>query len=360
MKKDVYELVQHESKMYLLIDDPRKLIEYVKVPKPGEVQEAQRPWDDKRVKEIAKYVAGKLNISFGVKKFAIGLLPNTPVLILTEKELLKTDDQGHFYIEFPEDSSQKIFNILDGQHRLFSFLPEYIDPDFKSDSKYQMSFMVFSDLTTEQILELFTLINDTQKRVETNVLVFFRKFLGLLAKIDEDIFKIVEQLNKENISLLKGRIIISGEKVKNGLKMVQVSKIIKKSGAYDNLLTIADTADIRLKILCNYLSAWNNVYDNKLKDTKHTLSKISGLRYIMQFFPAFVDILYKKKVLATIPEIEKIVQVHKTLTNGDELFTGSNGLMFNSESSTVSLANNLIPDLKRHCIQESESFNPFS
>ena len=358
MNGKLVRLKQHDKYMYMLIADPRELIEYINVPEAGIMPERQRPWDTKRVKEISEYVARKLQKILGKRKSAIGLLPSSPVLILTKKELLKSNNNDDFYLDFPTNKDIKIFNILDGQHRLFSFMPQYIDPDFKKDIVYQMAFMIFCDLTHDEELELFTTINNTQRRVESNILRYFQRLLGLISEQDDAIDNLISQLGLENISVLKGRIITSGEKVKKGIKSIQLAKILDESKTYEKLSSYTSTSEKELKILCDYLNAWNNIYKNALKDTKHVFSKISGLRYILFFFPTFVEICKEKRVKTTLEEMEKIVKVHKEITDGDELFSGENALIFSAETSTKAYAKKNALNLINTLVNTKDTFNP--
>lgn len=50
---------QKGKDFYVLIADPRIIVKLLVNYKAGEEQDTQRPWEEKRVKEIARYVSGK-------------------------------------------------------------------------------------------------------------------------------------------------------------------------------------------------------------------------------------------------------------------------------------------------------------
>lgn len=362
MKIKLQKVSQHGHEFYTFVCDPRRIIKYVYVPEADKNQPTQRPWNVSRVKEIAKYVSNKLDISYsGLKKLSIGLLPSSPVLVLTDSSYVSVigDD---IFLDLPDvtnNDEEDIIRILDGQHRLFSFLDEYIDPEFKEEQQYEMVFTIFKDLTENEVKELFMIINEKQQKVEPNVLRMFKRLLHLLKQEDEEIDAISEKLGSENISLLKGRIIIGGEKIKNGYKLAQVSRIIKKSGTYDELKKINSELDNQLRFICIYLDSWNVVYNGALTNPKHTFGKISGLRYILQMFPPIIDIVTLKRVRFTKKEISKIIEVHSEITDGEKMFGGDDKLNFRAETATIAFARRNAESLNRLVLSDADTFNPF-
>ena len=85
----------------------------------SETQDAQRPLSEKRVKEIAHYVDSEN-----------GILPNTLTLATHDNRIRvkNTEIDGIYYIDLPsyeEEYAQykDALDVMDGQHRLYSFLP---------------------------------------------------------------------------------------------------------------------------------------------------------------------------------------------------------------------------------------------
>ena len=94
---------QNGKEFYVLVTDPRIIVKLLVNYKSGEEQDTQRPWEEKRVREIARYVSGKFKDDENKK--AIGLIPNAPILNIKGKIKLEEDDQGPF-IMLPETASE--------------------------------------------------------------------------------------------------------------------------------------------------------------------------------------------------------------------------------------------------------------
>ena len=56
---NLVKVIQKDKEFYVLVADPRVIVKLLMNYKSGEEQETQRPWEEKRVREIAKYVSGK-------------------------------------------------------------------------------------------------------------------------------------------------------------------------------------------------------------------------------------------------------------------------------------------------------------
>ena len=69
---------QNGKEFYVLVADPRAIVKLLVNYKSGEEQDTQRPWEEKRVREIARYVSGKFKDDENKK--ATGLIPNAPIL----------------------------------------------------------------------------------------------------------------------------------------------------------------------------------------------------------------------------------------------------------------------------------------
>lgn len=350
----------------LLVLDPREIIKLVKFPENDTVQERQRPWKLNRVKEIAKYVSGVMNLDFSkiekCKKKAKGIIPNCPVLNVIEKIRI-IEEGGKKYVTLPDtDKEIKEYEgcveIIDGQHRLIAFDDDYRNTSFKDNEIYEMGFCVFSNLTEEEKTEIFIVANEKAEKVDKNVLNNMMKWLGILPREEEELFKLVDKLNRESISPLIGRISIRGEKVKNGFKLLQVQRILMKSGTYDKLSGL--TSEQQLKSISFYLSAWNNVYAGMFNNHLHTLGKISGLRYIFYIFPYISDILEKEKIKTGVETVSEKLKILRNNIFTDEFLNDKNGRMLNfrAETATVAIARKHGEELKNICFKESERFNP--
>ncbi|MDU1005302.1 MAG: DGQHR domain-containing protein [Clostridium butyricum] len=366
MKKIKLMTIKQKGKVfYSMICNPRDLIKLVDVPAPKTGQKAQRPWLEKKVKEISEYVSGRARISEdkGQEVKAKGIIPNSPILNIKYPMEVVNEGAENFLI-FPESDEEykKYFgciDIIDGQHRLISFMDKYRDIDFKDDEVYEMSFNMFVDLTINEIRELFMITNDKQEKMEQNVLREMKKSLNLLSSKEDKLYDLVISLNEETISPLKDKIIIGGNKVSNGFKLTQVSKILDKSKSYELISKQNETTQIQL--ISNYLKGWQNVYNSALVDNKHTLGKITGLRYMMYIFPYVCEILKELRQSLDEKNVEDIIRKLYSITHGEAVFEDDKiKLAFRGESATISLAKNNGNMLKNECMKENSIFDPLS
>lgn len=367
MKKiDLIKCVQKHKNFYMAKIDPRDVIKLVDVPEKDTDQKIQRPWKEKRVKEISKYCAGNLNISDDKekkKKYAKGIIPNCPILNILPPLEIK-DKNNYYYLNFPETEEEfnscfKKIQILDGQHRSIAFLDEYISEDFKDSEVYEMGYIIFDSLTLEEKREIFMISNDKQEKVESNVLRQIKKWLGLLSEHEEQIYLLIERLNSEDISPLKGRIIIGGKKVKKGIKLVQLSKILRMSKTFDILKSV--DSDKQIIPICNYFKAWEKIYSGMFNNPRHTLGKISGFRYVLYLFPDIFEILKEKGKSMTTENIEPLLQDLLNYKLPLDFFEDEETrLVFRAETSTIAQARMHGSELKKLCLKKDEVYNPLN
>ena len=358
---NLVKVIQKDKEFYVLVADPRVIVKLLMNYKSGEEQETQRPWEEKRVREIAKYVSGKFKDDDNKK--AIGLIPNAPILNIKEKIDVQEDDQGA-YILLPETTSElekysNSIEAIDGQHRIRAFMEEYVDPDFSPNTTYEMIFSVFSHLSKKDKKELFMITNEKQVKVPSNLLRMFKRELDLL-KGDEIIYDLVLKLNNEDYSPLKGRIMIGSKKISKGYQEIQVSKIINKSDAYKKLKAwFDDDIEKIAKVISNYIRAWEQVYSVLYQDPgKETITKVSGLRYIMYLLPTVIDILAKRGETATVANFKKIIELLPNAIDIEDVFTDEmSSLSFRGEGATIKLAKDHGDMLKSYEAKMEKKFN---
>ena len=362
MKRYNLSKVQQKGKeFYVLIADPRVIVKLLVNYKSGEEQDTQRPWEEKRVREIARYVSGKFKDDDNKK--AIGLIPNAPILNVKNKIPLQEDEQGIF-VMLPETSNEMksyegTIEAIDGQHRIRAFMEEYLDVDFAPDTTYEMVFSVFFQLSKKEKKEIFMITNEKQVKVPGNLLRMYKRELDLL-KGDEVVYDLVCLLNSEDYSPLKGRIMIGSKKIKKGYQEIQISKILNKSDSYRQLEAVVDDDHNKMaKIISNYLIAWEQVYGVTYQDPgKDTLTKISGLRYAFFLFPTMLDILGQRQKAASSAEFKKLIEMLPDAIEVDDVFTDvTTASAFKGEGATISLAKFHITKLKTYEQKNKNNFN---
>lgn len=375
MKKIYLSKVQQFNEVsYTGSVDPRMLVKMADQIEIGQVQDDQRPLDKKHILDIAEYVVGTKQV---------GLLPTSVIVGTKQNEEYKTeltvetetsaDGTVLYYMMIPETDEElkryaNTIDISDGQHRVFAFSDLYRNPNLKDTTIYEVpvTFFIKPQLNTRR--SIFYTTNAMQKSVSANLLLWFKNKLDLLSKPERDYLPLVSLLNSENVSPLKGRIIMSAEKISKGYKAKELVKILNKAkinelGAFTSQnITRAEIT----KILSTYLNGWEKRYGLQFREPgKETMTKISGLRYILLLFPAFVDISLTKKqkfdldfVVEQIRELEEAKCVDTA--NEETLFT-IDALSFRGEGATVKLAENDGRTLKYHVANKQTSgFNPFA
>ena len=370
--KKVYVLPvrQYDTEFYLGSYDPRLLVKMAdRSIDVGDVQEAQRPLDKRHLLEIADYAAPKDRTKDA------GLLPASVMLGTREKNKLnlesETDGQGEtrYFIRFPEtpkelESYQNTIDIIDGQHRLFAFDDRYRSVDLKDDMEYEMGFSLFITPSLRTRRLLFTITNEKQKAVSGNLLLFLKSKLGMLGTAEMRYLPLVQQLNSENRSPLKGRIIMSAERIPKGYKAKELIKILDKAKIGE--ITIGNppaalTLDQMLRTVSTYLSGWETYYDLSYQaPLKDTMTKISGLRYILLLFSTFFDYAVHAKTPFNEALVRSLIQDLETVKGlgpDDTLFDSS--LEFRGEGATVKMALNDAAALKSHLASKmTQGYNP--
>lgn len=390
--KKVYlqEIKQKNEKFYSMVVDPRLIAKIRKKYTAGEVQDVQRPWIEKKVKEIAAYVAGKTIVE---NKKSLGLIPNTPIINIKNNLKIKSEQATinsngnietitRYYIELPE-TNEEISNyedsleIIDGQHRVIAFDENYIDPSISNNVVYEMNFNVFERLTDNKRKEIFMVTNEKQDKVATNLLRYIKKSLGLLIGDDEVVYDLLDKINSESSCPLYHRISFGSTKVKKGYAETQVSKIFKSYGPkkyYDNVVLAIcgndekKAEDTFTQIISNYLTAWEECSNVSFQaPASDTITKISGLRYLMYIFP---EVCYQitsnkqkltkdnfKDVINKFPEALSLENVKCVFC--DDTISGTDmierSLAFRGEGATIALAKKDIQKVNAHLMDDTMS-----
>ena len=113
------------------------------------------------------------------------------------------------------------------------------------------------------------------------------------------------------------------------------------------------------KILSNYLKAWEKVYDVQYKDPgKDTVTKISGLRYVLFLFPACLEILGNRRKSATADEFKKIIDQLPMAIEVEDVFTDpATSPAFKGEGATITMAKEHTMKLKAYEQQNQSDFD---
>lgn len=287
--KDVYllEVKQHNMTRYVGTTEARDLVLLATTVELQAVQDAQRPINPKRLDAIADFVSADGTLS-------------TSIVIGTKDDRIKVQPAdiagvpNLFKMSFPETEAEfnkfkDAFDIMDGQHRLFSFLKDYCK--LADNSVFEITFEMYIKPTLREKRLIFKNTNEKQEKVASNLLMWFREQLNMLNEKERTYHPVVTLLNSENCSPLKNRIIMGAEKIIGGLKAEQIITILDKADIR-NVASRALTDDKMLTLISEYLSGWENAIGSKIVDRDKDLgafSKIAGVRFMIIMLPTFYE-----------------------------------------------------------------------
>lgn len=371
MKKiPLFKVVQHDSVRYVGKADARTLVRMAKRTEMNATQEAQRPIEPKRLEEIAEYITQKS----GILSTSIVIATVDDRLDVKELPGIKCDEQL-YYMEFPETEQEfkdmeNCFDLCDGQHRLFSFLDDY--RKILDEEPFDLTFELYLKPTLRQRQLIFKNTNEKQKQVATNLLLWFRAQLNMLTGAEKTYHNVVAHLNNENCSPLKGRIIMGAEHITGGYKAKQIIALFHKV----KLVTLGGkTADQNdeemLRIVCAYLTGWENAVGSKLSERDPNMtafSKMAGLRYMITLIPSFYAKALRDRERLTSTFVENtVIELYRECNaitpreffdrTSDYYVTHHPNLFFVSETATVNLATQHASALER---LNSEDFDPLA
>jgi len=352
---------QKDKDIYVFVLDPnyvRKLVKISDISKSD--ANFQRPFDERRVKEIKNYVQGKDKLyKKGRDIYAKGYIPNSIVLNLSGKYKIIREG-GEIYINFPKDSEIKKYKdsieIIDGQHRLLAF-----DDECKSNLvNYQMCFVAFTDLTENEKKEVFMVLNERQKTVDKNILLRQKKLLNLLLDEEEIRYEVITRLNEDKKSPFKNMIVMAGEKIKYSLKAKQIDEILERSKTINKLSdSRGQISDTKYTLLLNYFNAWKDSFNKVWFKNNNTLTKISGFRFICFLFPSIYDILtIDGNNDFRLPTIKKLIFEVKNDYFNDEFDIKKTEYFqsFQEKSGTMKLAENIGKQMQEQHKNKQEDF----
>lgn len=336
------EVLQHDKKRYVGVAPARDLVRLATTVELKETQEAQRPINPKRLSEIAQFVSSN------------GGILSTSIVIGTKNDNLSVEPadikgiDNLYKMKFPETEAEfekfkDSFDIMDGQHRLFSFLSD--DYALTDAEDFDITFEMYIKPTLRERRLIFKNTNEKQEKVASNLLMWFRAKLDMLNEKEQTYHQVVSLLNSESCSPLKGRIIMGAERVVGGLKAEQIITVLSKSDV-KNIASPALSDEKMLALLSEYLLGWESAVGSKIADRDKDVgafSKIAGLRFMMLMLPTFYDQAtsekekfnkkYVESKLNTLFASEGL-EAHDIFCSGSDYFKSLGSNPFASETTT--------------------------
>lgn len=201
-------------------------------------------------------------------------------------------------MSFPETEAEfadfkDSFDIMDGQHRLFSFLKDY--SKLSDDEVFDITFEMYIEPTMRERRLIFKNTNEKQEKVASNLLMWFREKLNMLNEKEQTYHAVVALLNSENRSPLKGRIIMGAEKITGGFKAEQIITLLDKTDIKNISTSITNEPlanEKMLKLISEYLAGWEIAIGSKIVDRDKDVSafsKMAGLRFMIAMLSAFLS-----------------------------------------------------------------------
>lgn len=360
MKIKALKFNQKVKDIYVFTADPHYIFQLVKIKSKTSGDEYfQRPYEEKRVEEIKNYLLGKDKLfKKGKEIFAKGYIPNAIVINLDSKFKLNNIGDNYF-ISFPEANKVKNYKnsieIIDGQHRLLAFDTEVSD---KLKNNYQVTFVAFFDLTMEEKREIFMVLNERQKSVSKNILLRHKKLLNLLLEEDETRYEVLLQLNADKESPFFEKLIIGGEKIKYGIKIVEFDRILNNSKALDDLIkSDGQLKKNGYKLVKNYFDAWKNVFNNIWFMNNNTITKMAGIRFMCHLFPFLYGILSNRGNDFRKEQFVKLIKEIKSdyFEDNFNLLDDKNSKSFLERGETIKLAKAIGKTIKdKHTLEEED------
>lgn len=287
--KNVYllEVKQHSMKRYVGAADARSLVRMATKAELQATQEAQRPINPKRLAEIAEFVSADGTLSTSI---VIGTKDDR----ITVEPVRVKGISNLFKMGFPETDAEfkrfkDSFDIMDGQHRLFSFLEDYAK--LSDDDIFEITFEMYIKPTMRERRLIFKNTNEKQEKVASNLLMWFREKLNMLKEKEQTYHGVVSLLNLESCSPLKGRIIMGAERITGGFKAEQIITLLDKMDI-KNISNGPLSDDKMLTLISEYLAGWENAVGSKIVDRDKDLgafSKMAGLRFMITMLPTFFE-----------------------------------------------------------------------
>lgn len=325
---------QHEQDCYIGKIDPRVLVRVASKVEMSATQDAQRPLNEKRVKDIAKYVGNES-----------GILPNTLTLATKDScfDVKSVEGQDLYYIEFPETELEfanyhEKIDVMDGQHRLYSFLPHICL--LHQDKPYEIGFTLYIRPNLAQRRQIFVSCNEKQEKVSGNLLMWFKAQLNMLTDDERNFYNVVQRLSEEYP--LRGHVKMNAERFLNGVNAKEVMAALKQAKIQNfEINGVLLTDDQKIKLINTYLIAWENFAGFKFASSKlreaGAAIKMAGLKYMILLLPKIWERAISTH--STFTEdfvISVLAQVATALgVERDQFFTGEvNKMCFRDRTAT--------------------------
>lgn len=279
------EFNQRSTRLYIFSIPAEKLIKLVRSRfRTSDDQEGiQRFLDKKRISEIAAYASDPSNT-----------IPNNIIINFTKDVTIERTNISNVVMIILPNEEGHFGDIIDGQHRLYGITNE--------KSRYPELEIAVTGLMIKDPKssgKVFADINSKQKPVSASLLVSLQSALGALPEIETIAAGIMERLNDDDDSPLKGQIKMFQDQQGKLIRNDQIIKVIKGILQPDKMLHAFIknlSSDTALGILKTYLSALEEMFPDAWNDSRnYLLTRSAGLSIILGLFDRVFQIARFKK-----------------------------------------------------------------
>ena len=254
---------------FTLSSDVIKRISYALPRTTDTPEEIQRILNESRCREIGEYV-GKPD----------SVLPNSIVVNLSDDVRVEnTARPDRATIVFPSEDGRFAY-LLDGQHRVGGF-------KYSNGVEFDLPIVALHKVSNQIAGKIFADINSKQEKVSDVHLLDLYYQIKALPQEDAAAMDIVEILNTEADSPLKGRIkTMPGQRatwIKNTFLKMILQPYIGKGGILSQ-----KTSAQQAMVFKSYLTAIKQLFPTAWASKKHVLTKAMGLEIMLSVFQTVV------------------------------------------------------------------------
>lgn len=279
---EAFEIKQAEYTFYVTSINSKDLLKIAYTSPRNKNRETgvQRDLDTKRLKEIGDYYQDTSKP---------GILPNSIIVSLSEDSYFK---DGKLYV--PIRDHGEAF-VLDGQHRLYAFLPEYAN-----NKTMNLLVSAFIDLDDEMKAYIFRTINMTQRKINPSLVYDLVPMLREDWVTFEDLraktFLDYLETNKsspwyDGVAMLGGR----ERPITQASFITRLKTLFKKDNVFENKPENEFFEEIiQINLLVEYFSAIKEVFPKAWNNSMYILCKNTGFAVMLNLLKPIVDDLRKK------------------------------------------------------------------
>ena len=247
----------------------------------------QRGLDPKRLKEIGDYYQSKAGQGPGI-------LPNPIIISLSKNSFFKN---GQINIYRPKKDGEAF--VIDGQHRLFAFEPEYAN-----GVEMDLAVTAFIDLEDEMKAYIFRTINSKQRKINPSLVYDLIPMLrkDWICFEDDRAHFFLEYLTAniespwyDGVDMLGGR----SRPITQASFMTRLKTLFKKGNIFeDDKNNEFFEQSIQINLLVEYFQAIHEVFPRAWLNKKYILCKDVGTATMLNLLkPIVQDLAIKGKVL---------------------------------------------------------------